>query len=100
MNFSEFLKESEIPERYRKKGFTKVGVKRKSSDKAKKWMVLAKKGDKYKVVHGGDSNMEDFTQHKDKDRQDNFWSRMGGRNSKHAKDPFSALYWHKEFGTW
>ena len=89
-----------IPERYKKKGFTKVGVKKKSTRPGKKWMVLAKKGDKYKVVHGGYSKMKDFSQHKSKDRQDKFWNRMGGKNSEKAKDKFSPLYWHKKFKTW
>lgn len=93
-------KESGIPERYKKQGFKKVGVKRKSNRPGKKWMVLAKKGDQYRVIHGGDSNMQDYTQHKDKDRQKNFWDRMGGKDSAKANDPFSALYWHKKFGTW
>jgi hypothetical protein len=84
-----------IPERYKVKGFNKVGVKRKSTRPGKKWMVLAKKGDSYKIVHGGDSNMQDYTQHKDKKRQKNFWNRMGTTN-----DKFSARYWHKKFGTW
>lgn len=92
--------DSGIPERYRKDGFTKVGVKRKSTRPGKKWMVLAKKGNKYKIIHGGDSNMKDFTQHGSKDRQKKFWDRMGGKDSAKAKDPFSPLYWHKKFGTW
>lgn len=89
-----------IPDRYKDMGFTEVGKKKKSNRKGKKWMVLAKKDDKYKVVHGGDSNMQDFKQHKDKDRQKRFWDRMGGKDSAKAKDPFSPLYWHKKFGTW
>ena len=92
--------EGGIPERYKNMGFNKVGAKKKSTRSGKKWMVLAKKGDKYKVVHGGDSNMKDFSQHGSKDRKEKFWSRMGGRNSAKAKDPFSPLYWHKRFGTW
>lgn len=92
--------EGGIPERYKNMGFNKVGVKKKSTRSGKKWMVLAKKGDKYKVVHGGDSNMKDFSQHRSKDRKEKFWSRMGGRNSAKAKNPFSPLYWHKRFGTW
>jgi len=99
-SYDEELNESEIPERYKNLGFTEVGKKKKSTRPGKKWMVLAKKGDQYKVVHGGDSNMEDFKQHKDKDRQSRFWDRMGGKNSANAKDPFSPLYWHKKFGTW
>jgi len=98
--YDEFINESIIPDRYKKLGFTKVGTKKKSTNKGKKWMVLAKKGDKYKIVHGGDNTMEDYTKHKDKDRRKNFWNRMGGRSSTKAKDPFSPLYWHKKFGTW
>jgi len=93
-------KKSGIPERYKKKGFTKVGVKKKSTRPGKKWMVLAKKGDKYKIVHGGYVGMKDFTQHKDKGRQNKFWDRMGGKDSEKAKDKFSPLYWHKKFKTW
>jgi len=89
-----------IPERYKKLGFTKVGQEKESTRKGKKWMVLAKKGDKYKVVHGGDPNMEDYSQHKDPKRRKEFWDRMGGRSSAKAKDPFSALYWAKKLGTW
>ena len=89
-----------IPERYQRKGFTKVGAKKDSNRPGKKWMVLAKKGDQYKIVHGGFVGMKDYTQHRSEKRQDRFWDRMGGRNSAKAKDPFSPLYWHKRFGTW
>ncbi len=95
-----YFKEGGIPERYQNMGFSKVGQKKNSTRDGKKWMVLAKKGDQYKVVHGGDSSMKDFSQHKDKDRQKRFWDRMGGKNSAKAKDPFSPLYWHKRFGKW
>lgn len=89
-----------IPDRYKKMGFTKVGQMKKSDRAGKKWKVLAKKGDQYKVVHGGATGMQDFSQHKDKDRQKKFWSRMGGKNSEKAKDKFSPLYWHKVKGKW
>jgi len=89
-----------IPERYKNMGFTKVGVKKESTRPGKKWMVLAKKGDQYKVVHGGYDGMKDYTQHHNDDRRDRFWDRMGGKDSAKAKDPFSPLYWHKRFGTW
>jgi DNA-directed RNA polymerase subunit L len=91
----------EVPDRYKKRGFTKVGVKKRaSSGDSHKWEVLAKKGDKYKIVKGGYRGMKDFTQHKDPQRRKNFWSRMGGKDSAKANDPFSPLYWHKRFGTW
>ncbi len=89
-----------IPERYKNMGFNKVGVKKESTRPGKKWMVLAKKGDQYKVVHGGYDGMKDYTQHGSEKRRDRFWDRMGGKNSSKATDPFSPLYWHKRFGTW
>lgn len=89
----------QIPERYKNMGFTRVGQK-KEGDGQKKWKVLAKKGDKYKVVQGGYRGMQDFSQHGSKKRQDNFWSRMGGKDSAKANDPFSPLYWHKRLGKW
>jgi len=95
-----YAKGGGIPQRYRNMGFTKVGVKKKSTRPGKKWMVLAKKGDKYKVVHGGYKGMKDFKQHGSAKRKKRFWDRMGGRDSAKAKDPFSPLYWHKRFGTW
>lgn len=94
------MKNGGIPERYRSRGFTKVGVKRQSNRPGKKWMVLAKKGDKYKIVHGGYKGMKDFSQHGSEKRKKNFWNRMGGKDSSKATDPFSPLYWHKRFGTW
>lgn len=89
-----------IPQRYRNLGFNKVGQKRKSNRPGKKWMVLAKKGDQYKIVHGGALGMSDFTKHKNEKRRDRFWDRMGGKDSAKANDPFSPLYWHKRFRTW
>lgn len=102
MNMGEMeeMKMGGIPERYKNRGFTKVGVKRKSDRAGKKWMVLAKKGDKYKIVHGGYTGMKDFSQHHSEKRKKNFWNRMGGKDSSKATDPFSPLYWHKRFGTW
>jgi hypothetical protein len=102
MNMGEMeqMKMGGIPQRYKSRGFTKVGAKRKSDRAGKKWMVLAKKGDKYKIVHGGYVGMKDFSQHGSNKRKDNFWNRMGGKNSAKATDPFSPLYWHKRFGTW
>jgi hypothetical protein len=88
-----------IPQRYKNMGFTHVGQK-KQGDGQHKWKVLAKKGSQYKVVQGGYRGMQDFSQHHSKQRQSNFWSRMGGKNSSKAKDPFSPLYWHKRLGKW
>jgi len=99
-DMEEYAKGGGIPQRYKNKGFTKVGAKKKSTRPGKKWMVLAKKGDKYKIVHGGDSKMKDFSQHGSAKRKKRFWDRMGGKSGPKAKDPFSPLYWHKRFGTW
>ena len=96
----EEMKMGGIPQRYKNMGFNKVGVKKNSTRPGKKWMVLAKKGDEYKVVHGGYDGMKDFSQHGSEKRKENFWNRMGGKNSSKATDPFSPLYWHKKFGTW
>ena len=94
-----------IPDRYKKRGFRKVGVKKRAPSGAKhKWEVLARKkvGGKtrYKIVKGGFRGMKDFKSHKDPKRKKRFWDRMGGKNSPKARDPFSPLYWHKRFGTW
>lgn len=91
---------AQIPDRYKAMGFTEVGHMMDSTNPEKKWMVLAKKGDHYKVVHGGQKGMEDFSQHKDEARRQRFWKRMGGEDSAQANDPFSPLYWHKKYGTW
>lgn len=91
---------AQIPDRYKAMGFTEVGHMMDSTKPEKKWMVLAKKGDQYKVVHGGQKGMEDFSQHKDEARRRRFWKRMGGEDSAQANDPFSPLYWHKKYGTW
>lgn len=91
----ENYKNGGIPDRYKKQGFTRVGQEKDSTRPGKKWMVLAKKGDSYKVVHGGDSSMQDYTQHHDNQRKKNFWNRMG-----HTSDKFSPRYWHKRLGKW
>ena len=94
-----------IPDRYKKKGYTKVGVKKLNRGSGNnKWSVLARKKvggkTKYRIIKGGYKGMKDYSQHKDAKRKKAFWDRMGGKNSSKAKDPFSALYWHKRFGTW
>lgn len=94
-----------IPDRYKKKGYNKVGVKKINRGSGNhKWSVLARKkvnGEwRYRIIKGGYKGMSDYTKHKDPERRKRFWDRMGGKNSAKAKDPFSALYWHKKFGTW
>lgn len=105
LSFTEFINESSVPDRYKKKGYTKVGYKKLNRGSGNhKWSVLSRKKVggkwKYRIIKGGYKGMKDFSQHKDNKRKKNFWNRMGGKNSPKAKDPFSALYWHKRFGTW
>ena len=46
-----------IPDRYKKMGFTKVNVCKRSPRPKKKMMVLIKDGEKYRVIHFGDASM-------------------------------------------
>lgn len=94
------MQQGGIPERYKNMGFSRVGQKKNSTRDGKKWMVLAKKGNDYKVVHGGADGMQDYSQHGSEERKKRFWDRMGGKNSSKATDPFSPLYWHKRLGKW
>ena len=50
----------------------KTGIPIKSNRKNKKFKVLTPNG---KIIHFGDSRYEDFTQHKDKKRQENYCKR-------------------------
>ena len=54
----------------------------KSDRKGKKGMVYVKKDGKKRLIHFGDSNMKDFTQHKDKKRQKSYLARSGGIRNK------------------
>jgi hypothetical protein len=62
----------------------------KSTRPGKKKMVKACSGGKEKLVHYGDSSMEDYTQHKDKKRRANFHSR---HNCKSKNNKLKAGYW-------
>ena len=46
-----------IPDRYKKMGFPKLNVCKKSKRPGKKMMVLIKDGEKYRVLHFGDESM-------------------------------------------
>lgn len=67
-------------------------------DKHKK-MVLVKKGDKIKLVKFGLRGMEDYTQHGDEGRRENFLRRsagiVDGEGNLTKDDPFSANYWSR-----
>ena len=70
----------------------------KSERKNKKFKVLTKSG----VIHFGDSRYEDFTQHKDKERQKNYCKRAKGIKNKKGELTYkdkdnSANYWSYHF---
>ena len=71
----------------------------KSDRKGKKGMVYVKKDGGKRLIHFGDANMKDFTQHKDPQRRKNFLTRSGGIRDKSgkltAKDKNSANYWSR-----
>ena len=58
------------------------------------------KDGKKRLIHFGDSNMQDFTQHKDEARRKNYCSRSGGITDKNgrltANNKNSANYWSRK----
>ena len=72
----------------------------KSSAKGKKMSVYVKKEGKKKLIHFGDSNMKDFTQHKDQQRRKNYLNRSAGIRDKKGNltknDKNSANYWSRK----
>jgi hypothetical protein len=56
----------------------------------KKMAVKGCQDGKERIVHFGDTQYEDFRQHKDKDRRANFRKR---HNCSEQKDKLSAAYW-------
>ena len=79
-------------------GFNKP-VKAPDGDSHKK-MVLAKKGDEVKLVKYGLRGMQDYTQHKDKERRENYRARSAGIKDKNGNltkdDIFSANHWARK----
>jgi hypothetical protein len=75
-----------------------------SDRKNKKKMVLASKKvngkTKYKLVHYGHPDYEDYTTHKDKNRRKNYLKRSAGIKNKQGKltkdDKFSPNYWARK----
>lgn len=68
--------------------------------KGKKMVVLAKKSNgQTKIIHFGDSSMQDYLQHQDPVRRRNYLIRSAGiRDSKGrltANNVFSANYWSR-----
>jgi hypothetical protein len=68
--------------------------------KGKKMVVLAKKGNgQTKVIHFGDSKMQDYLQHKDLNRRRNYLTRSEGIRDGSGRltynNIFSANYWSR-----
>ena len=57
----------------------------KSTKTGKKMMVYVMKDGKKRLIHFGDSNMKDFTQHKDEARRKSYLARSGGIRNKEGK---------------
>ncbi len=72
----------------------------KSSNAKKKGMVYVMKNGAKKLIHFGDANMKDFTQHKDPARKKNYLARSGGIKDKSgnltANNKNSANYWARK----
>ena len=77
----------EFPERYKKLGFTGYNKPKKSNRPEKKGMVVAKEGDKVKLIHFGDSSMgHNYSPEASKS--------FKARHAKNiAKGKLSAAYW-------
>jgi len=66
----------------------------------KKMSVYVMKDGKKRLIHFGDSNMQDFRQHKDEKRRKSYLARSGGIRNKAGKltanDKNSANYWSRK----
>ena len=72
----------------------------KSSNAKKKGMVYISSNGKKKLIHFGDSSMEDFTQHKDPVRRKNYLTRSAGIKDKQgnytSQNKNTANYWARK----
>ena len=72
----------------------------KSTNPKKKGMVYVMRDGKKKLIYFGDSSMEDFTQHKDKERRKNYLRRSAGIKNKDgqltANNKNYSNYWARE----
>ena len=72
----------------------KKGIPIKSTRKGKKLMVLTPQN---KIIHFGHSSYEDYTQHKDTKRRENYCKRSAGIRDKNGKltknNKEKANYW-------
>lgn len=83
-----------IPERYKKMGFSKANEPKRTPGESKKFAVVAKKGDEYKLVRFGDPDMR--IKKSNPERKKSYCARSGG--IKGANDKFSANYWSRTYG--
>jgi Family of unknown function (DUF5754) len=85
---------------YRGKTFPGYNKPIKSDRAGKKKMVLAKKGEKVKLLHFGDATMRDFRSHKNDKRRASYLARSGGIRNKSGEltknDKLSANYWARK----
>ncbi len=85
---------------YHGKTFEKYNSPIDSDRPGKKKMVLAKKGDKVKLLHFGAKGMSDFRIHKDEKRRANYLARSGGIKNKNGEltrnDKLSPNYWSRK----
>ncbi len=72
-----------------------------STAKGKKMSVYVMKDGKKKLIHFGDSNMEDYRQHKDKERRKSYLARSAKIRDKNgnltANDKNSANYYSRRY---
>ena len=78
---------ADFPERYKKMGFTGYNQPKKSTKPEKKMMVVAKEGDKVKLIHFGDASMG---HNYSPEARASFKARHG---SNIKKGKLSAAYW-------
>lgn len=73
----------------------------KSTKKGKKFSVYVMKDGKKRLIHFGDSNMKDYTQHKDPKRRKAYLARAKGIKNKKGeltyKLKYSPNYWSVRF---
>ena len=72
----------------------------KSKAKGKKMSVFVMKDGKKKLINFGDSNMKDFTQHKDQKRRKSYLARSAGIRDKQgnltANNKNTSNYWSRK----
>jgi len=70
-----------------------------SKAKGKKMSVYIMKNGRKKLIHFGDSNMKDFTQHKDEKRRKSYLARSAGIRDKQgdltANNKNTSNYWSR-----